>query len=115
MRRRSLLCLAGAAALNLAGGPRPSRTAECEVPPECRKLRSSCLIWPSAGRAAAGEYRGDRRRLDQGGAAGASDLAYPHRLQVALAGYYPDVPIAVVNKGVRANRRSRWRNGSPPT
>ena len=32
--------------------------------------------------------------------AGAPDLAYPHRLQVALAAHYPDVPITVVNKGV---------------
>ena len=36
----------------------------------------------------------------KGAAAGGPDLAYPHRLQMALAGHYPDVPIAVVNKGV---------------
>jgi acyl-CoA thioesterase I len=33
-------------------------------------------------------------------AAGSSDLAYPHRLQQTLAGWYPAVPITVVNKGV---------------
>jgi hypothetical protein len=35
-----------------------------------------------------------------GAAAGAPDLAYPHRLQVALAAFYPDVPLTVINKGV---------------
>ena len=36
----------------------------------------------------------------KGAAAGGPDLAYPHRLQVALAAFYPDLPITVVNKGV---------------
>ncbi len=48
--------------------------------------------------------RGRRGRIGgastKGAAAGGPDLAYPHRLQVALAAHYPDVPIAVVNKGV---------------
>jgi acyl-CoA thioesterase I len=35
-----------------------------------------------------------------GTAAGSPDLAYPHRLQLALAKLFPDVPITVVNKGV---------------
>jgi len=35
-----------------------------------------------------------------GTAAGSPDLAYPHRLQLALAKFFPDVPITVVNKGV---------------
>ena len=35
-----------------------------------------------------------------GTAAGSSDLAYPHRLQVALAAAFPDLSINVVNKGV---------------
>jgi len=33
-------------------------------------------------------------------AAGSSDLAYPHRLQEVLSGWYPSSPIAVVNRGV---------------
>jgi hypothetical protein len=33
-------------------------------------------------------------------AAGSSDLAYPHRLQEILAGWYPSPPITVVNRGV---------------
>lgn len=35
-----------------------------------------------------------------GTAAGSADLAYPHRLQLALAEAFPKVPINVVNKGV---------------
>lgn len=35
-----------------------------------------------------------------GTAAGSADLAYPHRLQLALAEAFPDVSITVVNKGV---------------
>src|SRR5438552_16831348 len=35
-----------------------------------------------------------------GTAAGSPELAYPHRLQLALAKFFPDVPITVVNKGV---------------
>ncbi|MGE5268705.1 MAG: SGNH/GDSL hydrolase family protein [Thiohalocapsa sp.] len=35
-----------------------------------------------------------------GAAAGAPDLAYPHRLQLALAALYPEVAVNVVNKGV---------------
>lgn len=35
-----------------------------------------------------------------GTAAGPADLAYPHRLQLALAEAFPQVPIKVVNKGI---------------
>jgi hypothetical protein len=35
-----------------------------------------------------------------GAAAGSPDLAYPHRMQLALAEAFPNVPITVVNKGV---------------
>jgi acyl-CoA thioesterase-1 len=102
VKRRSLLCLAGAAALNLAmrttGRAEP---AECEVPPELSEIS---VKLPHLA-----ERLGARSPVNivaiggastKGAAAGASDLAYPHRLQVALAGYYPDLPIAVVNKGV---------------
>jgi acyl-CoA thioesterase I len=34
-----------------------------------------------------------------GAAAGSADLAYPNRLQLALAKAFPDVPITVINKG----------------
>jgi hypothetical protein len=36
----------------------------------------------------------------KGAAAGSAELAYPSRLQQALAEWYPEVPIKVVNKGV---------------
>ncbi len=102
MKRRSLLCLAGAAALNLAM-PAAGRAepAECEVPPEL--LEISVKLPHLAARLAA------RQPVNivviggastKGAAAGAPDLAYPHRLQVALSADHPDVPITVVNKGV---------------
>jgi acyl-CoA thioesterase-1 len=102
MKRRSLLCLAGAAAFNLAM-PAAGRAgpAECEVPPEL--LEISVKLPHLAARLAA------RQPVNivviggastKGAAAGAPDLAYPHRLQVALSADHPDVPITVVNKGV---------------
>jgi hypothetical protein len=102
MNRRSLFCLAGATALNLAM-PATGRAerAECEVPPELSEIS---LKLPHLA-----ERLGARQPVNivaiggastKGAAAGAADLAYPHRLQLALAGYYPDAPIAVVNKGV---------------
>jgi len=102
MKRRSLLCLAGAAAVNLAmsatGRTEPS---ECEVPPELSAI--SAKLPHLAERLAARQpvnIVAIGGASTKGAAAGAADLAYPHRLQMALAGYYPDVPIAVVNKGV---------------
>ena len=102
MKRRSLLCLAGAAALNLAmSAAGRAERPECEVPPE---LSETSLKLPHLA-----ERLGARQPVNivaiggastKGAAAGSPDLAYPHRLQVALAGYYPDVPIAVVNKGI---------------
>jgi hypothetical protein len=102
MKRRSLFCLAGAAALNLAmSATGRAERAECEVPPELSEIS---LKLPHLA-----ERLGARQPVNivaiggastKGAAAGAADLAYPHRLQLALAGYYPDAPIAVVNKGV---------------
>jgi len=102
MNRRPLLILAGAAALSLAM-PASVRAEGhgCEAPPELQEIS---LKLP---------HLAERLRARQpvnivaiggastrGAAAGAADLAYPHRLQVALAALYPDVPINVVNKGV---------------
>jgi acyl-CoA thioesterase-1 len=102
MKRRSVLCFAGAAALNLAmSAALRGEPSECEVPPELSAI--SAKLPHLAERLAARQpvnivaIGGASTR---GAAAGAADLAYPHRLQTALAGYYPDVPIAVVNKGV---------------
>src|SRR5712691_8087998 len=102
MKRRSLLCLGGAVALNLAM-PATARAEResCAVPPE--------LIEVTVKLPHLAERLHARQKLNivaiggastRGAAAGSPDLAYPHRLQLALASFYPDVPIAVVNKGV---------------
>ena len=102
MKRRSLLRLTGAAALNLAlSAAARAEHAECEVPPELSEV--SVKLSHLAERLAARQpvnIVAIGGASTKGAAAGAPDLAYPHRLQVALAGYYPDIPIAVVNKGV---------------
>ena len=102
MKRRSLLCLGGAVALNLAM-PATARAEResCAVPPE--------LIEVSVKLPHLAERLRARQKLNivaiggastRGAAAGAPELAYPHRLELALAAFYPDVPITVVNKGV---------------
>jgi len=102
MKRRSLLYLAGAVAAGLIV-PTTGRAEqpECEVPPE--------LLEVSVKLPHLAERLGARRPVTivaiggastKGAAAGAPDLAYPYRLQVALAEHYPDAPITVVNKGV---------------
>jgi len=97
-----LVGFAGAAVAVLAlSAPGRAEPPECEVPPE--------LLEVSVKLPHLAERLGARRPVTivaigggstKGAAAGAPELAYPQRLQVALAGYYPDVPIAVVNKGV---------------
>ena len=102
MNRRPLLILAGAAALTLAM-PAFARAEPhgCEVPPEF--LEISVKLPHLAERLHARQpvkivaIGGASTR---GAAAGAPDLAYPHRLQVALAALYPELSITVVNKGV---------------
>lgn len=102
MKRRRLLSLAGLAALRFAlpasGRAEPPA---CEVPPELMEVAAKL------------PHVSDRLRDKQalrivaigggstrGAAAGEPDLAYPHRLQLALASFYPDVPVSVGNKGV---------------
>jgi acyl-CoA thioesterase-1 len=102
MIRRSLLCLAGGAALNFALPP-PARAEPepCAVPPELSEV--SVKLPHLAERLRAGQKLNIVAiggASTKGAAAGAPDLAYPHRLQLALAAFYPDVPITVVNKGV---------------
>ena len=102
MKRRSLLCLGGVVALNLAL-PATGRAERenCAVPPE---LSEVTVKLPHLA-----ERLKARQKLNivaiggastKGAAAGAADLAYPHRLQLALAALYPEVSITVVNKGV---------------
>jgi acyl-CoA thioesterase-1 len=84
-----------------AGGIASAEPSECEVPPELMQVDVKM------------PHLGERLRAGspvtivaiggastKGSAAGSPDLAYPHRLQEALSGAYPGVPITVVNKGV---------------
>ena len=102
MRRR--LCF-GVAALALAApflGLLPARAErECEVPPEM--LQVSVNLPHLAARLKAHEpvnIVAIGGASTTGTAAGSPDLAYPHQLQLALAKFFPDAPITVVNKGV---------------
>jgi acyl-CoA thioesterase I len=102
MTRRGLWWLAGIAVLGLAV-PASGRAEPdpCEVPADL--LEVSVKLPHLAARLRDKEpvtivaVGGGSTR---GAAAGAPDLAYPHRLQVALAGFYPGVPIVVKNEGV---------------
>lgn len=101
MKRRAFLC-AAAAALNLALPAIARADIEpCAVPAE--------LLEVTAKLPHLAERLHAKQALNivaiggastKGAAAGAPDLAYPHRLQLALSADYPDVPINVVNKGV---------------
>jgi acyl-CoA thioesterase I len=102
IERRAFFRLAGAAAA-AAAMPPGVRAEEkgCEVPPEL--LEISVKLPHLAARLHAGEavnIVAIGGASTNGAAAGAPDLAYPHRLQLALAAFYPDLPISVVNKGV---------------
>lgn len=102
MIRRMVLAAAVAAAVHIAGASDGrAEGGDCEVPPE---LSEVSLTLP---------HLAERMKAHQpvtivaiggastkGAAAGSPELAYPQRLQVALAARYPDVPITVVNKGV---------------
>lgn len=102
MSRRMLLTLGGVAALCLTMAP----TARAE-PDSCAvstELTEVAVKLPHAA-----ERLHSRKKLTvvaigggstRGAAAGSPDLAYPHRLELALAAFYPEVPIVVVNKGV---------------
>jgi len=86
------------AASGLAG---PARGAECAVPPELRPtdvnlphLRERIAAHQPVTIVAVGGAS------TFGAAAGSPDLAYPHRLQEALAEWLTTEPVTVVNKGV---------------
>jgi len=93
--------LGGAAvAAALAGGPLRAAT-ECEMPPELTKVEFKL------------PHVAERVKEHQpvtivaiggastiGAAAGSPDLSYPHRLQKALAKFFPESQVNVVNKGV---------------
>jgi len=102
MTRRGLLWLAGAMVLALAA-PMTGRAEpkECEVPVDlsevpvklphlAARLRDKAPVTIVA--IGGGSTKG--------AAAGSPDLAYPHRLQLALDSFYPGVSITVKNEGV---------------
>jgi acyl-CoA thioesterase-1 len=101
MNRGGRLLAAWAAAGLLVAGPARAEPSQCEVPPELMQVHAKL------------PHVAERLKARQpvnivviggastkGAAAGNPDLAYPHRLQLALAESYPDLPINVVNKGV---------------
>lgn len=97
-----LFCLVGAAALSLAvAQPGRAEPQGCAVSAEM--LDIGVALPHLAARLRSGKpvtivaIGGGSTR---GAAAGAPDLAYPHRLQLALAALYPAAAITVVNKGV---------------
>ena len=100
MRVRALwlaAALAAIAALPTLGWAGP---ADCAVPAELKEV--SVKLPHLAARIAAKEpvkivALGGASTL--GAAAGGPDLAYPHRLQLALAAHYPGLPLSVINKG----------------
>ena len=102
MRRRSFLsAVAAASALVLFGSPAMPAEQECEVPPEMMQVTAK--LPHLAARLKAKEpvnIVAIGGASTTGTAAGSPELAYPHRLQLALAKLFPDVPITVVNKGV---------------
>lgn len=102
MRRRTLLSLAGCLLLRQAvpAAAAPEDEA-CPVPAELMEVSVKL------------PHVAERLRRHQkltivaiggastaGAAAGSPDLAYPQRLQLALAAFYPEVAVNVVNKGV---------------
>lgn len=102
LRNRRIFATAAAIALTAALGPGLSRArAECHTPPDL--IRVDEKLPRLAERIAAHQPAtivavGGASTI--GSAAGAPDLAYPHRLQLALAEIFPDTPVNVVNKGV---------------
>ncbi len=102
MRRRAAWWLAAAAAALFAmPAPGDAAPADCEVPAELMQVSAKL---PHLAARLAPEQRirivaigGGSTR---GAAAGSPDLAYPHRLQLALAALFPRVWFDVINKGV---------------
>jgi acyl-CoA thioesterase I len=100
MTRQALLSAAVLVAL-VVGSPAVHAEHECEAPPEMMQV--STKLPHLAARLRAHEpvnIVAIGGASTTGTAAGSPELAYPHRLQVALAKLFPDVPITVVNKGV---------------
>ncbi len=100
MKLRSCLAVTFAAGLITSPAVRAEHS-QCEVPAELMQVSTKL------------PHLAERLRAKQpvnivviggastkGAAAGTPDLAYPHRLQLALAESFPDASINVINKGV---------------
>jgi acyl-CoA thioesterase I len=102
MRRRTQIMLAASAVLCLGVTPETRAAPDiCAVPVE---LTDVAVKLPHVA-----ERLHAHQKLTivaigggstRGAAAGSPDLAYPHRLQLALAAFYPELPVLVVNAGV---------------
>ncbi len=79
----------------------PAYAAACEVPAELMQVDAK-LPHLSARLRAGGPVTivAIGGSSTAGAAAGSTDLAYPHRMQEALAGWYPSAPVTVINRGV---------------
>lgn len=102
MRRKHVHCLALAALLTWpALAQDKAHGAACDAPPELvqddvplpqvaerLKAKQALVVVAIGGSSTTGRAAGD------------SDAAYPHQLELALRGRYPGVPISVLNKGV---------------
>jgi len=100
MNLRVLLAALVAAGLACSAAPR-AEPAQCEVPAEL--IQVSVKLPHLAERIKAKQpvnIVAIGGASTKGAAAGNPDLAYPHRLQLALAELFPDVSFTVVNKGV---------------
>ena len=95
-------CLVAALLASLVTSPAVrAEHSQCETPPELMQVSAKL------------PHLAERLRAKQpvnlvviggastkGAAAGTPDLAYPHRMQLALAEAFPDASITVINKGV---------------
>jgi acyl-CoA thioesterase I len=116
MRRRSLfrLAAAGLAAL-LPAGARAEPPRECAVPPEMLEVHDKLPYLALALREKAPvKIVAIGGNSTKGTAAGSPDNAYPHRLQLALAKMYPDVPITVINQGMARQTAQQMLDRFPP-
>lgn len=93
--------MAALAAATFGSAPASGDEAQCEVPPDLKRVEFTLPHLGEKLRA------GDPVKIvaiggasTTGAAAGSPEFAYPHRLQMILDRWYPRVPISVVNKGV---------------
>jgi len=102
VKRRAFLAWAGALLLALSSsGALAAEADECTIPPDLTEIQAKL---PHLSERLHGKQPVTIVAIGgastKGSAAGGRELAYPHRMQVALTAMFPDVPFNVVNKGV---------------